>query len=285
MSDKTYRPPELVENQNPNPGFSLDRIPNFDSQGDNVDPQVDNVDSQVDNVDKREIYVSEVFNYDDKNFHQYILSALSKMACSKRSNVQIQKGSMCLYLREQSAPIWKPLPVDLDAKKFPNNKSKGFYLLDVLGEGGEGKVWRACNSAGKLCALKTWHKLKENEPEDLKRKERIQQEVEIWRTVWGFKEVFQTNLFFQDVLVTPILQMAPSEMSGVEKDILINPVKEAIRKLHEHKYFHSDLKWSNVGFFKRDGRIQAALIDVPLVSEKDIPETPLVTMMKNLKIN
>jgi len=72
---------------------------------------------------------------------------------------------------------------------FPSAQSKTFFLLRDLGIGAEGAVWLACNSSGKLCALKIF---KVSKDKGLEISQRIQLDVKIWKNVWKLK-AFSTD--------------------------------------------------------------------------------------------
>lgn len=112
------------------------------------------LDTDKDGIDLRCFRGSTVFKYDDENFHKLIVSVLMRMANTKVVQPEIKKGSSVLQISEDSL-TWKQLDVDLLEDQFPRRDCSSFFLLGLLGSGAEGKVWRACKSSGKLCALKT----------------------------------------------------------------------------------------------------------------------------------
>jgi hypothetical protein len=68
------------------------------------------------------------------------------------------KGT-CAYVNRTSL-LWKDIPelIKFDYSKFPGPSTKKYYLWANLGRGSTGRVFLACNTKGKVCAVNIFEK-------------------------------------------------------------------------------------------------------------------------------
>jgi hypothetical protein len=150
------------------------------------------LDTDKDGNDLRTFRGTGVFKYDDENLHKLIVSVLMRMANTKVEQPNIKKGSSVLLQLGAGDLSWKLLDVDLNEDEFPRRDSSSFFLLGLLGSGVEGKVWRACNSSGELCALKLFNLGQKTDVDWVS--EKIDQEIQLWKEVFGIQKIFKTTL-------------------------------------------------------------------------------------------
>jgi len=84
--------------------------------------------------------------------------AIESLNLSEEKDVPLNGGGAtgaCALVNETGL-FWTNLPsaVKFDYYNFPASSSKLFYLWKDLGRGSKGRVFLACNSAGKACAAK-----------------------------------------------------------------------------------------------------------------------------------
>ena len=105
-------------------------------------------------------------SFDDQDIHRYVISALVKMNKTQVVVPEIIKDNYFLYAGQDGITL-RPLPCDerVMDRKLPGSKSSSFFLLRPLGEGGEGKVYFACNSTDRRCALKLYSILRPGDAE------------------------------------------------------------------------------------------------------------------------
>lgn len=130
----------------------------------------------------------------------------------------------------------------------------GYDLIDCIGSGGMGKVWRAKNSAGEDVALKLMHPCLCTDPQALKR---IQREVTILSKLDndGIASLLDYELDDDVPFVVTELIYGPTlkekiqncgKMSLEDTFIFASKLYETLKYLHSQNVVHRDIKPSNI---------------------------------------
>ena len=129
--------------------------------------------------------------------------------------------------------------------KLGSNFGK-WTLINLLGEGGDGEVWKA-SSSNSFCAIKI---LKENDPEKLLR---LKQEIDLinnCKSINGIVKVIDFDSSENPKWFT--MPIAKNSFEFVRKKsiseiiILISSVAESLIELHQKNITHRDIKPSNL---------------------------------------
>ena len=92
-------------------------------------------------------------------------------------------------------------------------------------------------SPGSICALK-FPLFYENQDEG--RKDQLEEEAALWRTIWGASDVRVVTLCEKPVLIMPYLKMCKG---GVKDQSDKQAVKDAIQKMVKAGYKHNECRW------------------------------------------
>jgi RIO-like serine/threonine protein kinase len=68
---------------------------------------------------------------------------------------------------------------------MPPRTARDFILLEDLGYGADGRVWKAGTQQGEVCVLKFAHARPHETSKQ--RKARLQEECDNWKVVWGLE--------------------------------------------------------------------------------------------------
>jgi hypothetical protein len=165
-----------------------------------------------------------------------------------------------------------------NANEFPAKNSKMFYLLAQLGTGKVGKTYLACNTAGKLCAVKMYipkrsvaatadarkaEWIKRYEEEESKRDE----ELKIWDTLCKSKSAFGVKLCENPCVVMPYGIEIPSDERT--EDIVRGSIEGLLTEFAKKGFSYEELRWRHI---LRDYNKNVFLVD--LESLTDPVETP-----------
>ena len=107
----------------------------------------------------RVVYCSKVYEHSDRLVVQVIASAVWKMVHSTTRPIPLNDRNRALIQLNESSWTWVRTPFlknnfQLDFCKMPHQSTKKFTFLEDLDGGAEGRVWLACNSNGKVAAVK-----------------------------------------------------------------------------------------------------------------------------------
>jgi len=135
-----------------------------------------------------------------------------------------------------------------DFTKFPTLNASNFLLLFDFRGGADGRVWLACSTTGRVCVIKFYNG---NWGE-----KDIQRESDIWNGLWKFPTRL-IMLCSKPALLMPFVVCLSEEKvlaSKSHKDAVV----DAVATMAKNHYFHPDLKWMHVGFYKiQEGKIES----------------------------
>jgi hypothetical protein len=155
-----------------------------------------------------------------------------------------------------------------NAKKFPGKTSKTFYLLAQLGTGKVGKTYLACNSAGKLCAVKMYipkrsvattadareeEWTKRYEEEEKKRNE----ELKRWKELCNSNLTFGVKLCGNPCVVMPYGIEIPSDERT--EGLVRGEITDLLTKLAKKGFSYKELRWRHI---LRDCKKKVFLVDL-----------------------
>ena len=141
------------------------------------------------------------------------------------------------------------LPNGVKAERFlkfdrmPTSKASRFLLLRDLHGGADGRVWMVCTTSGLTGVIK-FGQPHENEDRE-QRRQRLEEEANVWRTVWQLKDVRVVTLAGEPALLMPYVE--PVESMSAECRPSKEAVCEAAKQMAKAGYCHLDLDWRHVG--------------------------------------
>ncbi len=148
-----------------------------------------------------------------------------------------------------------------------------FELVEVLGEGGVGRVFRARDTRlGRMVALKVLHRVNPQLARRLAREARAQARInhENVCTVFEVGELEGVPFIAMQLIKGETLQQAASHMSLEQKVVIMAQVAEAMHAAHQLGIVHRDLKPSNIMVEEaEDGSTIPYVLDFGLAWETD----------------
>jgi hypothetical protein len=145
-------------------------------------------------------------------------------------------------------------PLKADAKQFPQKTSKLFYLLAHLGAGKSGTTYLACNSSGRLCAVKMYipkRSVAATAPEResewqvryTEKETKRDEELSRWKSLSESKCAFRVKLCGNTCLVMPYGIEIPS---GDRPDVL-DKIKDRLTEFAKKGFsYRQELRWRHV---------------------------------------
>ncbi len=229
------------------------------------------------------LHGSEVKKYNDPDIIKFIASALQKMNSATWIKPTILKGRPLLTFNPKGWS-WEKCQVDsVDHEKLPAHNCQNFMLVEDLGCGLDGHVWRACSKAGRGCVIK-FPRLQKEEKQ-LPKKERISildnRVLEEYQN-WGLA---QTAVPVRVVTLNEInALLMPSIETFTEKPANENILKQVIKLIGlwaSKGLLHDDLEWRHVGKWNNT----IVFIDLASVLKKIDPKKAQETMLRNLGLD
>ncbi|XP_004348668.2 hypothetical protein CAOG_02853 [Capsaspora owczarzaki ATCC 30864] len=203
----------------------------------------------------RQLYASSIFRHDDPQLFPHLLSVLYKMSRAVPSRAT--GGTVALQM-SQADRSWQAIPTPvLNFSAMVSKQAEHFWLLFRLGGGGDGTAWLATNGkGGKVCVVKIF--LPGTLAED------IQAECERWKIWPGLPATFTHTLNEVGLcLVMPFLKTYGQPRTDPAE---LDAIRTAITIMAEAGYRHGDLDWRHVGFYRVNGVLHAALLDLSRVT-------------------
>ncbi|KJE96118.1 hypothetical protein CAOG_006486 [Capsaspora owczarzaki ATCC 30864] len=204
----------------------------------------------------RQLYASSIFRHDDPRLFPHLLSVLYKMSRALPSRAV--GGRVALHI-SQADRSWQSIPHPvLNFSAMVSKQSGQFWLLFRLGGGGDGTAWLATNGkeSGKVCVVKIF--LPGTLAED------VQAECERWKIWPGLPATFTHTLNRMGLcLVMPFLKTYDQPRTDPAE---LDAIRTAITAMAEAGYRHDDLDLRHVGFYRVNGVLHAALLDLSRVT-------------------
>jgi hypothetical protein len=144
-------------------------------------------------------------------------------------------------------------PLKADAKQFPQKNSKVFYLLAHLGAGKSGTTYLACNTSGKLCAVKMYipkRSVAATAPEResewqvryTEKETKRDEELLRWKSLSESKCAFGVKLCGNPCLVMPYgIEIPSGDRPGV-----LDKIKDRLTEFAEKGFSYEELRWRHV---------------------------------------
>jgi hypothetical protein len=130
-----------------------------------------------------------------------------------------------------------------NAREFPSNKSTDFYMLTQLGAGKMGTTYLACNSSGKLAAIKLYVPKRSSEALEEKRQE-------AWEAnVAALSEIRDTELSRWSELLPQYRGVCSCVLDGLPA--LVLPYGREISSVQDRKNTLKDLKSALLSYAKK----------------------------------
>ena len=292
---------------NGSPASKLSRVltgPKGTSTSDvNLDTEEeDDDDSESDTTFDREVMYTPTFSARNamKGLILAVRCAIESLNVSEEKDVPLNGGGAtgaCALVNETGL-FWTNLPsaVKFDYYNFPAPSSKLFYLWKDLGRGGTGRVFLACNSAGKACAAKfflldqTLLHRQEDSPEARKaelerqtatRKPAADLECSRWTEAYGGEFSNQVRVVKLNglwCLLMPYFDLIPQP----DRESVLPTVKTILSDFKKNKglrYADNDLRWRHIGM--RDGKV--FLFDLGSLESDDTSKPDIDAQISKLK--
>mmetsp|Transcript_15489 Transcript_15489/g.22443 ORF Transcript_15489/g.22443 Transcript_15489/m.22443 type:complete len:537 (-) Transcript_15489:350-1960(-) len=264
------------QDQQDSPKSKLNRV--FDHQinadilGDDIEIEEENSDDDDDDDDdeyNRAVIYSQPFR--GKEIMKALLLAircgLESVARSQPRTVPLEGGSArgsCVLVNDEGL-VWTTMPetIHFTYQQFPGKSTQKLYLWRDLGRGSKGRVFLACNTQGKACAVKffiiddnLYHRQESSkEAREAWRQAQMKQKFEeadlerrYWITVYGDKFENQVRVEKWNklwCLMMPYFDQLPNERR--EENL---PAVEVFLETCKDKglrYKDEDLRWRHVG--------------------------------------
>jgi hypothetical protein len=145
--------------------------------------------------------------------------------------------------------------LEADANNFPPKHSKTFYLLAQLGTGKVGTTYLACNSSGRLCAVKMHipersvaatvadRDLEWNQ-RFIEKQSEVTQELSRWDALCESNPAFRVILCGNPCLVMPYGIEIPSDE---RTDTLVQAkIKDLLTTFAKKGFFYKELRWRHI---------------------------------------
>jgi len=226
--------------------------------------------------------------------------AIESLNLSEEKDVPLNGGGAtgaCALVNETGL-FWTNLPsaVKFDYYNFPASSSKLFYLWKDLGRGSKGRVFLACNSAGKACAAKfflldqTLLHRQEDFPEARKAERerqlatrKIAADLECSRWTEAYHGEFSNQVRVVKLnglwcLLMPYFDPIPQP----DRESVLHTVKTILSDFKKNKglrYADDDLWWRHIGM--RDGKV--FLFDLGSLESDDASKPDIDAQISELK--
>ena len=212
--------------------------------------------ARSDNSQDRVLHGTNIICWNDPKLSFFLASVLHKMNASPRNSIEmsLQLSRSYIFVSKDTWQWEKPKQsVSLHVKStIPSEVDHAFLLAD-LGGGGDGRVWLGSTASGEVFVAK----FSEDESS-------LQQEKQLWESIWNCStRVTQLNNY--SVLLMPWIK--PCHTKQELNDEVKLAAKQAIKAFAIAGYRHDDLKWSHVGLYIKDNKLQALLFDLARVTK------------------
>lgn len=196
----------------------------------------------------RLLHGTKPIRYDAEELPRHLVSFLLKLCFTIIQKREPNKTDL-YYMAKENVYVWQKLKKLPNPSAFPRSNTRSFFLLEVLGHGIEGKVWKACTHTGATCAVKIFYG-----PST-----KIEAELNLWTQVFNIKGCFKTTLINSPALIMPVVSvLPPKEITDLHREATL----KALETLDSFKKFHSDLEWRHVGYMEDgNGTLTAVLLD------------------------
>jgi hypothetical protein len=232
-----------------------------------------------DNGAKRTVCCGPIIGLLDPSLPSILSSAMFKMSQAVPSPAKNLVAPDRAYIVVTSTSYYwayydkDKLPV-LRYNNMPDEKTTNFTLLQKLGGGGDGTAWLATNSTGKVCVIKFYHSITDNQADN---------EAKLWKMLWD-KPARAQPLRNQQALIMPFVRVASDD--DLSQPNVIAAVRQAVNTMAMAGLCHDDLSWRHVGLFDDvDGKLHALLLDLARV-RSNVPHIEAETeMLTKLGLN
>jgi hypothetical protein len=205
------------------------------------------------------------------NAHHSFLSVLQHIytAFIRMSYVQlnyregIYKCVFKLY-KDEFKITWHPLDFKavLDLSKllvsnFPRKNTKTLVAMEDLGRGSAGRAWLMCSLTKpkpSICVLKFYNK------ESVSAYSSLKNEEAIWNLIYPeFSEMIKVEFWSgAHALMMPHFSFIPEEE---RTEFLPQVYKLLVEKFQLNNVVHKDVRWRNMGRYKKKGEVKLVLFD------------------------
>jgi hypothetical protein len=224
--------------------------------------------------DSRRFYGTKLIEWNDERLIRYLISLIFRMYRSPRKPPKLFDKDRHYVQLSKDHWSWVKFHssvTNLDYKHFPSSNANSFILLEDFRGGVDGRVWLACSTSGKICIIKFFNGNWDEEA--------ISKEKAVWKKLWNFEVQIKLLLKKHALLMPYVKILTKAEISMNEK--YETATKAAIDLMVNNNYFHGDLDWRHVGFWKNkvkdnNGKwksiLQAIFIDLiglKIIEEKD----------------
>jgi hypothetical protein len=231
----------------------------------------DAVEPEASPAKERMVRAGRILMWDDPTLIDTLASVLLKMASSPATSLKRLIDPKRRYIQVKPDQwLWSKLPPNktINLHTWPMAASTAaaatFLLLHHLGDGTYGRVWLACSMNGAACVLKFPKLRSDGSDAD------FDQEVAIWRDVWGVPDVCVLMLAGKETLVMPYVTICSGEIDAQSVETK-EAAREAARRMAACGWQHDDLHWSHVGLYTQGGQRKAVFIDVGIASRIAAP--------------
>ena len=140
--------------------------------------------------------------------------------------------------------VHAPAGLIADAEHFPPSTSKSFYMLTQVGGGTAGYTHLACNTDGKLAAIKLYATPWPSEATLAEKWEECEEEMQLWKTLLPKYGVFKSTLNMLPALVLPYCQ----EIKPEDRDKATEEIEAELKRYAKAgwKYAGEYLLWRHV---------------------------------------
>lgn len=189
------------------------------------------------------------------------------MAASPVSEVQLVDPSRPYIIMDSTQWYWATVSFKhvgpsrrqfaLNYSKMPTPSAGRFILLRDLHGGADGRVWMVCTEAGHVGVLK-FGQLRERETDLSAVKARLEQEAQVWISVWKQPHVRVISLAGEHALLMPYVEPVAldEKHAPIRTPLLERAVHAAVQQMAAAGYCHLDLHWRHVGMLHGEGAIQ-----------------------------
>ena len=240
-----------------------------ESQDEGEDEYVDEECPHENDVEvKREMYVSQVFQWDSDKIWPMLVTVLWEMNRTDYLDPPAGSARYVARVSEQQAGLtWCHTRNGLESLRFgvfPRKDAKTLYIWENLGCGAHGRALLAATSSGSVCVIKCFfaRKGQRGPLKEATRKENQQRELTCWSNIYRNKYKCREFTF----LTRPAILLQYFEDIPVDERLAyVGKVKECLENdFHKNGYKHGDVKWRNIG---RDAAGRAVVYDMGTVYE------------------
>jgi hypothetical protein len=227
---------------------------------------------------ERVVHGSGVYEWHDSGLPLVLASVLGKMERAPKYGLMPARLRPRLHI--DATRWWWTAPCEIEEDSATDTaewrRARELVLLQDLGAGADGRVWKACTTGGKVCVLKFACRERNEAPK--RRRARLGVERTHWREVWGVHGVCVARLAGDYALLMPFVRLLPHEERHVGGRVL-----EAIRTMANKGYCHEDLKWRHVGLIDQGTTERVVFYDLVRVATDQGPQEAESSMAEQLQ--